>query len=84
MCELLSQLNAPAYIARVTCADPANALKAKAAVKRLLNINSMEKAFLLWNSYQTVHKLGNDPAKSLEHIKNVTSSEFPLGEFRAK
>lgn len=58
MCELLSQLNAPAYIARVTCADPANALKAKAAVKRLLNINSMEKAFLLWNSYQTVPQTG--------------------------
>lgn len=85
MCELLSQLNAPAYIARVTCADPANALKAKAAVKKAFEYQ------LNGKSFSFVEFLSNcptnwamTPAESLEHIKNVTSSEFPLGEFRAK
>ena len=85
MCELLSQLNAPAYIARVTCADPANALKAKAAVKKAFEYQLNGKGFSF------VEFLSNcptnwamTPAESLEHIKNVTSSEFPLGEFRAK
>lgn len=85
MCELLSQLNAPAYIARVTCADPANALKAKAAVKKAFEYQLNGKGFSF------VEFLSNcptnwamTPAESLEHIKNVTSSELPLGEFRAK
>ena len=61
------------------------ALKAKAAVKKAFEYQLNGKGFSF------VEFLSNcptnwamTPAESLEHIKNVTSSEFPLGEFRAK
>lgn len=85
MCELLNQLDAPAYIARVTCADAANAVKAKAAVRKAFEYQ------LAGMGFSFVEFLSNcptnwamSPVKSLEHIKNVVVNEFSLGEFRAK
>ena len=45
MCEILSQLEAPAYIARVTLADVPNAKKAKAAVKKAFQYQLDGKGF---------------------------------------
>ena len=45
MCELLNQLDAPAYIARVTAADVPNAKKAKAAVKKAFQYQLEGKGF---------------------------------------
>ena len=52
MCEILSQLEAPAYIARVTLADVPNARKAKAAVKKAFQYQLEGKGFscLLYTS----------------------------------
>ncbi|HIS67590.1 MAG TPA: 2-oxoglutarate oxidoreductase, partial [Candidatus Scatomorpha merdipullorum] len=45
MCELINQLDAPAYIARVTAADVPNAKKAKAAVKKAFQYQLEGKGF---------------------------------------
>lgn len=61
MCELLMQLKAPAYIARVTCADAPNAIKAKAAVKKPLNISFRARAFPSWSLSQIAPQTGACP-----------------------
>ena len=85
MCELLNTLEAPAYIARVTCADVPNAIKAKAAVKKAFQYQLDGKGFSFVEFVSNCPtNWGMSPLKSLEHIKNVVCREFPLGEFRAK
>ena len=85
MCELINQLDAPAYIARVTAADVPNARKAKAAVKKAFQYQ------LEGNGFSFVEFVSNcptnsgmSPLESLDHVHNVVLKEFPLGEFRAK
>lgn len=85
MCELLSTLKAPAYIARVTCADVKNAVKAKAAVKKAFQYQLEGKGFSFVEFVSNCPtNWGMSPVKSLEHLQNVVLEEFPLGEFRAK
>lgn len=85
MCELLSNLKAPAYIARVTCADVKNATKAKAAVKKAFQYQLDGKGFSFVEFVSNCPtNWGMAPLKSLEHVQNVVLQEFPLGEFRAK
>lgn len=85
MCELLNQLTAPAYIARVTCADVANVNKAKAAIKKAFQYQMEGKGFSF------VEVISNcptnwsmSPLETLDYIHDVVLKEFPLGEFRAK
>ena len=85
MCELLNQLKAPAYIARVTCADVVNAKKAKASVKKAFECQLAGKGFSFVefvSNYPT--NWGMSPLDSLEYIKETVVKEFPLGEFRCK
>lgn len=85
MCELLMQLKAPAYIARVTCADAPNAIKAKAAVKKAFEYQLSGKGFSFVEFVSNCPtNWGMSPLKSLEHIHNTVLNEFQLGEFRAK
>lgn len=85
MCELLSNLKAPACIARVTCADVKNATKAKAAVKKAFQYQLDGKGFSFVEFVSNCPtNWGMAPLKSLEHVQNVVLQEFPLGEFRAK
>lgn len=85
MCELLNTLQAPAYIARVTCADVPNAIKAKAAVKKAFQYQLEGKGFSFVEFVSNCPtNWGMSPLKSLDHLKNVVLPEFPLGEFRAK
>lgn len=85
MCELINQLKAPAYIARVTCADPANALKAKASVKKAFEYQLQNKGFSFVEFISNCPtNWAMTPANSLDHIQNAMLQEFPLGEFRAK
>lgn len=84
MCELINQLIAPAYIARVTCADPANAIKAKAAVKKAFEYQLQNKGFSFVEFISNCPtNWAMTPINSLNHIKNTILQEFPLGEFRA-
>ena len=85
MCEILSQLEAPAYIARVTLADVPNAKKAKAAVKKAFQYQLDGKGFSFVEFVSNCPtNRGMSPLESLDHVHNVVMKEFPLGEFRAK
>lgn len=85
MCEILSQLEAPAYIARVTLADVPNAKKAKAAVKKAFQYQLDGKGFSFVEFVSNCPtNWGMSPLESLDHVHNVVMKEFPLGEFRAK
>ena len=85
MCEILSQLEAPAYIARVTLADVPNAKKAKAAVKKAFQYQLDGKGFSFVEFVSNCPtNWGMSPQESLDHVHNVILKEFPLGEFRAK
>ena len=85
MCELINQLDAPAYIARVTAADVPNARKAKAAVKKAFQYQLEGKGFSFVEFVSNCPtNWGMEPLESLDHVHNVILKEFPLGEFRAK
>ena len=85
MCELINQLDAPAYIARVTAADVPNARKAKAAVKKAFQYQLEGKGFSFVEFVSNCPtNWGMSPPESLDHVHNVVLKEFPLGEFRAK
>lgn len=85
VCELLNQLDAPAYIARVTAADVPNARKAKAAVKKAFQYQLEGKGFSFVEFVSNCPtNWGMEPLESLDHVHNVILKEFPLGEFRAK
>ena len=85
MCEILSQLEAPAYIARVTAADVPNAKKAKAAVKKAFQYQLKGKGFSFVEFVSNCPtNWGMSPLESFDHVHNVVMKEFPLGEFRAK
>ena len=85
MCELLSQLEAPSYIARVTCADVPNVRKARAAVKKAFEYQLSGKGFSFVEFVSNCPtNWGMTPAQSLDHIHETVLKEFPLGEFRAR
>ncbi len=85
MCELLSQLDAPAYISRVTFASVPEAIKAKAAIKKAFEYQMAGKGFSFVEIVSNCPtNWGMTPLASVDHIKNVILKEFPLGEFRAK
>ena len=85
MCELLSQLDAPAYISRVTFASVPEAIKAKAAIKKAFEYQMAGKGFSFVEIVSNCPtNWGMSPLASVDHIKNVILKEFPLGEFRAK
>ena len=85
MCELLNQLEAPAYIARVTFADVPNANKAKAAIKKAFQYQIEGKGFSFVEIISNCPtNWGMAPMDTLKHVKETVIKEFPLGEFRAK
>ncbi|HBR09600.1 MAG TPA: 2-oxoglutarate oxidoreductase [Clostridiales bacterium] len=85
MCELLSQLEAPAYIARVTCADVPNTRKAKAAIKKAFEYQLAGKGFSFVEIVSNCPtNWGMSPLESLDYVHDTVLKEFPLGEFRAK
>ncbi|NLC73144.1 MAG: 2-oxoglutarate oxidoreductase [Ruminococcaceae bacterium] len=85
MCELLSQLSAPAYIARVTCADVPNVRKAKAAVKKAFEYQLAGKGFSFVEFVTNCPtNWGMSPLETLDYVRDTVLNEFPLGEFRAK
>ncbi len=83
MCELINTLQAPSYIARVTCTDPANVRRAKAAVRKAFEnqLNGKGFSFVEFVSNCPTN-WGMSPLDSIEHVKNAVIKEFPLGEFR--
>lgn len=84
MCEMINTLQAPAYIARVTCIDPANIRKAKAAVKKAFEYQMAGKGFSFVEFVSNcTTNWGMSPLETLDFIRDKMLPEFPLGEFRA-
>ena len=84
MCEIINTLKAPSYIARVTCIDPANIRKAKAAIKKAFEYQIAGKGFSFVEFVSNcTTNWGLSPLESLDFIKDKMLPEFPLGEFRA-
>lgn len=85
MCEILNTLDAPAYIARVTCTDVPNVRKAKAAIKKAFEYQMAGKGFSFVEIVSNcTTNWGGSPLDTIDFIKEKMLPEFPLGEFRAK
>ena len=71
MCEILSTLKAPSYIARCALNTPANIRKAKECIKTAFQYQLDGKAFR-----------GMAPLDTLKFVEENTIPAFPLGVFR--
>lgn len=85
MCEILSQLTAPAYIARHALNNPKNILQAKKSIAKAFKIQLEGKGFTF------IELLSNCPTNwglsavdSISWMEEKTMKEFPLGVFRDK
>lgn len=83
MCELITQLEAPVYVARFAVNTPANIKKAIVGIKRGFELQMAGKGFSF------IEILSNCPTNwgmssldSLDFIQNHTMKQFPLGEFK--
>ncbi|MBC8588944.1 thiamine pyrophosphate-dependent enzyme [Paratissierella segnis] len=85
MAELISQLEAPAYVARFALNSPRNINDAKKGIKKAFTnqINNKGYSFVeLLSNCPTNWKM--NPKDTLDHVSNVTSKYFPLGVYRDK
>jgi len=83
VCEVLNQLTAPSYLARVTLTDVPNIRKARAAVKEAIQHQLDGKGFTLVEFVSNCPtNWGLTPAESLKFIHEKMIPEYPLGEFR--
>ncbi|HXI03907.1 MAG TPA: 2-oxoacid:acceptor oxidoreductase family protein [Candidatus Saccharimonadales bacterium] len=83
ICELLSSLEAPAYIARVSLHDAKNVMKARKSVKKALELQRDGAGFSLveiLSPCPTVWKM--DPAAARKFIEERMVPVFPLKVFR--
>lgn len=85
MCEILSQLTAPAYIVRHALDTPADIMKAKKSVAKAFRMQMEGKGFsfieLLTNCPTN---WGVSPVESLDWMRKNTMVEFPPGVYRDK
>ncbi len=83
MCDILSRLRSPSYIARCALDNPADIRKAKAAIKKAFQYQIDGKAFSLVELLSNcVTNWNMGPVESLKFIENSTSKVFPLGVYR--
>ena len=83
MCELINQLKAPVFIARVSFSSVAKARQARLAIRKALEIQRDGKGYAfvevlmscLTNQKMTV-------AESIRFVSEQMEKEFPLGTFR--
>ena len=85
MSEIINQLTAPVYIERVSFNNPANARKAKAAIRKGFQnqLDGRGYSFIeVMTSCPT--NWGLSPEKSLAFLEEKMMQEFPLGVLRDK
>lgn len=83
VCEVLSQLKAPVYIARVSVADTRRIMQAKQAVRKVFEIQRDKKGYAMLEVLApcpTNFKM--DAAKAAKFCIDEMEKEFPLGVFR--
>lgn len=80
--EMLSTLNGPSYIARVTVTDPGNVVKAKRAIKKAFQNQIDGKGFTLVEVLSTCPtNWGMPPAEAIKWLNENMLKYYPLGEF---
>ena len=83
MCEILNQLQAPAYLERTSCNTPKNTLRTKAAIRKAFQTQIDGKGFSM------IEVVANCPTnwgvsalESLDYLETNMLKEFPLGVIR--
>ena len=85
MCELINQLDAPAYIARVTAADVPNARKAKAAVKKAFQYQMDGHGLNIVEVLSTCPtNWGFSPVEAMKWLEENMIPYYPLGVYKDK
>jgi 2-oxoglutarate ferredoxin oxidoreductase subunit beta len=85
MCELISQLTSPVYVARFAVDTPAHINQAKAGIKKAFQNQLNNKGFSFVEILSNCPtNWGMSPLDTLEYMKEKTMKEFPLGIYRDK
>ena len=83
MCEILDRLEAPVYLERTGCNNPANVMKTKKAIKKAFTNQLEGKGFSMVEIVTGCPtNWGMDALQSLEYIEEKMLKEFPLGVIR--
>lgn len=83
MCELISTLKGPTYVARAALCDPANVRKAKKMIKTAFEHQLAKKGFSfveLLSACPT--NWGMTTEQAINYVKNDMQSIYPLGVFK--
>lgn len=82
ICELLSTLDGPSYIARCALTDPVNVRKAKKAIAKAFDNQQKKKGFSLVELISTCPtNWGMSPEAALEFSANQMTKVYPLGTY---
>lgn len=85
VCELLSTLDGPVFIERVSMHDIKNILNAKKAIKRAFQAQLAGKGFSLVEVLSTCPtNWGMHPVEALKWVEEKMIPVYPLGNFKAK
>ena len=83
MCEILDQLSAPVYLERVSCNNPKNVMRAKAAIKKSFQAQLDGKGFSMVEIVTSCPtNWGMDALSALDFLEEKMFAEFPLGVIR--
>ncbi len=83
MCEILDRLEAPVYLVRTSCNNPANVTKTKNAIRKAFQNQLDGKGFSMVEIVTGCPtNWGMDALQSLEYIEEKMLKEFPLGVIR--
>ncbi len=83
MAEMLSTLQAPVYIERVSLGDNKNILKARKAIRKALELQKNKAGFSMveiLSPCPTIMKM--DPVVCRNYVNDTLTKAFPLGVFR--
>ena len=82
VCELLSVLEGPAYIARVSVSNPRRVREAKRALRRAFEAQIEGLGFSLVEVLSTCPtRWGMPPEKALAWVEDTMAAYYPIGEF---
>ncbi len=85
MCEILDQLQAPVYLERTSCNNPANVMRTKRAIKKAFRNQLDGKGFSMVEIVTTCPtNWGMDALSALDYLEEKMLAEFPLGVIRDK
>ena len=83
MCEILDRLEAPVYLVRTSCNNPANVTKTKNAIRKAFQNQLDGKGFSMVEIVTGCPtNWGMDALASLDYIEEKMLKEFPLGVIR--